>query len=98
MSSYCLLAENPYIKVVSDTWLPQGGQLAEQTILRSLAGLVAAAGHQAPASVWAQSLSRAAAGEPSMTRPPEDSLPSESRSSGAASAADTVGQGREHQC
>lgn len=42
MSSYCLLAENPYIKVVSDTWLLQGGQLEEQSILRSLVVLAAA--------------------------------------------------------
>lgn len=51
MSSYCLLAENPYIKVVSDTWLLQGGQLAEQSILRSLVVLAAAAWHQAQVSV-----------------------------------------------
>lgn len=44
MSSYCLLAENSYIKVVSDTGLLQGrgSLLGEQPTTRSLAGLAAA--------------------------------------------------------
>lgn len=76
MSSYCLLAESPYIKVVSDTWLLQGGPLAEQT--HSQKPCEAGGSSRAPSSSASlvHFLQPSHSWRASITRPPEDSLAS----------------------